>query len=69
VALGGGGIAAREAAAGLPDKVAWSVFATGRGAREKHPSLCDFVAGFDPACPLLTLVRGKDPAGSDAFSK
>jgi len=71
VSLGGGGISAREAKAGLRDDgTAWTVFAVGRGRKEEKASLCDFVlsqaAGLEDG-GLLTLVRGKDPKEGDAF--
>ena len=64
VALGGGGIAAREAEAGIGEGVAWTVFALGRGKKESHASLCDMAA----AHPQVTLIRGKDPDEALAFS-
>jgi hypothetical protein len=69
VSLGGGGIAAREAQHGTrDDRTAWTVYAVGRGDKERFASLCDFVANRTVQDGLITLVRGKDPAEEDAFS-
>jgi hypothetical protein len=69
VSLGGGGIAAREAQHGTrDDRTVWTVYAVGRGDKERFASLCDFVANRTVQDGLITLVRGKDPAEEDAFS-
>ena len=65
VSLGGGGIAAREAAAGIREGASWTVFAMGRGKKESHASLCDMAAAHPR---VVTLIRGKDPDEALAFS-
>jgi hypothetical protein len=65
VSLGGGGIAAREAAAGIREGASWTVFAAGRGKKESHASLCDMAAAHPR---VVTLIRGKDPDEALAFS-
>ena len=65
VSLGGGGIAAREAAAGIREGASWTVFAMGRGKKESHASLCDMAAAHPH---VVTLIRGKDPDEALAFS-
>ena len=61
VSLGGGGIAAREAEAGLKEGAAWTVFAVGRGQQESHPSLCDFAVAQQPGVSAPTLTDGDEP--------
>ena len=46
----------REASAGIEDGVKWVVFAVGRGQKEVHASLCDFVLGHARG-DLFRLVR------------
>eukprot|EP00927_Polykrikos_kofoidii_P062311 TRINITY_DN57117_c0_g1_i1.p1 TRINITY_DN57117_c0_g1~~TRINITY_DN57117_c0_g1_i1.p1 ORF type:complete len:360 (+),score=41.64 TRINITY_DN57117_c0_g1_i1:64-1080(+) len=65
VSLGGGGIAAREAEAGVNEGASWTVFAVGRGKKESHYSLCDMAAAHPG---VVTLVHGKDPGEALAFS-
>jgi len=64
ISLGGGGISAKEALAGIDDGMEWRIFALSRGRAEQHPTILNFAA----AEPRAKLITGKDPNESEAFA-
>lgn len=68
VALGGGGIAAKEATAGFQDGVKWTVYALSRGRVEEFPTMCDFAREqVGKGNGNIELITGKDPEEGKAF--
>jgi len=65
ISLGGGGISAREAEAGVKDGVLWVIYALSRGQDEKFPTLCNWAR--DQKDPAIQFVRGSDPDERRAF--
>lgn len=59
VAVGGGGIAGKEAAVSLNDGVHWTIFAVSRGEHETQETLLDWAKGNPD--PNLDFVTGFDP--------
>merc|ERR1712232_952089 len=66
VAAGGGGIAAREAQAGISEGSSWTVLALSRGKMEKHETLLDW-ARDNVNLPGVKFVQGIDAKEAQGY--